>query len=72
MAQGTPTVEDAGRDDPQGSPRAEAGNGAGRQASPPSPRGRGGSGERRPPLGRTFSAFQYPGYRLLWISMAAV
>ena len=70
MAQGTPTVEGAGREDPQGSPRAEAGNGAGPPGSPPPQRGTGGSGERRPPFGRTFSAFQYPGYRLLWISMA--
>ena len=69
MAQGTPTVEEAGREDPQGSPRAEADNGAGTPGPLP-PRGMGGSGGRRPPLSRTFSAFQYPRYRLLWVSMA--
>lgn len=29
-----------------------------------------GDGARRPPLRRTFNAFRYPRYRLLWVSMA--
>ena len=45
----------------------------GEAAAPGAPGGRAAAGPmvgKRPPLRRTFVAFNYPGYRLLWLSMA--
>ena len=50
---------------PDGAPSARPGGPPANGAGPG-----GGHGGDRPSLRRTFSAFQYPKYRLLWISMA--
>lgn len=86
MAQGTtPRAADAGREEPPARQDGVGPNGDG-LASPDAPlrgmsggmaAGMGGGmaggmavGRQRPPLRRTFRAFQYPKYRLLWASMA--
>ena len=82
MAQGTtPRPAEAAREEQPG-PRQDAGpNGDGLAPSGAPLRGMSGGmaagmgggmavGRQRPPLRRTFRAFQYPKYRLLWASMA--
>ena len=69
MAQGTTRPAPADREEspaPQG-PAGPNGDRLGEPGSPPQAIGAAGA---RPPLRRTFSAFQYPKYRLLWVSMA--
>ena len=79
MAQGTtPRAADAGREEPPALERGAGPNGDGLpQPGVPMRRmaggmagGMGPAGGYRPPLRRTFSAFNYPKYRLLWASMA--
>ena len=58
----------AGAPSPNGAPPGRPG---GHGGGPPGGRGGpGGPGGQRPSLRRTFTAFKYPKYRLLWISMA--
>ncbi len=69
MAQGTTRPAPADREEspaPQG-PAGPNGDGPGEPGSPPRALAAAGA---RPPLRRTFSAFRYPDYRLLWASMA--
>ena len=69
MAQGTTRPAPADREEspaPQGA-AGPNGDGLGEPGSPPRAMAAAGA---RPPLRRTFSAFQYPKYRLLWVSMA--
>ena len=58
----------AGGHSSNGAPPGRPGGGQG--GRPPGGGGPGGPGGQRPSLRRTFTAFKYPKYRLLWISMA--
>ena len=75
MAQGTtPRPASAGREEPPAGQRGAGPNGDGPSSPGAPPRGMAGgmgpAGGHRPPLRRTFNAFRYPQYRLLWASMA--
>ncbi|MYB42831.1 MAG: MFS transporter [Chloroflexi bacterium] len=70
MAQGTTRSADADREESPALQEPAGPNGDGSGSPAATPRAMGPAGGRRPPLRRTFSAFRYPHYRLLWASMA--
>ena len=74
-ANGAPPAGAGGPSANGGPPARNGGPGGGHSGGPGGPGGPGGGppggpGGQKPSFRRTFSAFRYPKYRLLWISMA--